>query len=277
MKTTAVVNGVARTAGAELYYEVRGAGPPVLMIQGSGADAGCYEPLAEILAGNFTVVTYDRRGTSRSPRPAGWTSTSIEEQADDASALLAALGLAPATIFASSTGALIGLELAIRHPTDVQGASLHEPTNFGVLPPEYVQEQFGSLTPLLEQAFSTGGPRAALQALYGFLAGGVGFEDLAPAEVRERWLANAEMVFAMEFPHLLMAYRPSEASIAAIRVPLHVLRAEVTSPLNVAAAEWLAARAGTSLLECPGPHLAYLTDPRAVAAAVGPFLARAAS
>lgn len=56
-----------------------------------------------------------------------------------------------------------------------------------------------------------------------------------------------------------------------------VLRAEVTSPLNVAAAEWLAARAGTSLFECPGPHLAYLTDPRAVAAAVGPFLARAAS
>ena len=34
------------------------------------------------------VVSYDRRGYSRSPRPADWTTTSVDEQADDAAALL---------------------------------------------------------------------------------------------------------------------------------------------------------------------------------------------
>jgi Alpha/beta hydrolase family len=78
--------------GAELYYEVRGNGPPVLLIPGGGLDGGTFGALAEILAGEFTVVGYDRRGLSRSPRPEGWSETSIAEQADDAAGLLRELG-----------------------------------------------------------------------------------------------------------------------------------------------------------------------------------------
>lgn len=78
--------------GAEIYHEVRGSGPPVLFIQGATGDGGTFERLAD----EFTVVTYDRRGNSRSPRPEGWTSTSMDEQADDATGLIEALGLAPA-------------------------------------------------------------------------------------------------------------------------------------------------------------------------------------
>jgi pimeloyl-ACP methyl ester carboxylesterase len=54
---------------AELYYEVRGAGPPVLLIMGFTGDSGHGETLAELLADEFTVVSYDRRGNGRSPRP----------------------------------------------------------------------------------------------------------------------------------------------------------------------------------------------------------------
>jgi pimeloyl-ACP methyl ester carboxylesterase len=72
--------------GAELYHEVRGSGPPVLLIMGFTGDGGHFETLAELLADEFTVVTYDRRGNGRSPRPAGWAKTSPQEQADDAAA-----------------------------------------------------------------------------------------------------------------------------------------------------------------------------------------------
>ena len=61
--------------GAELYYEVCGGGPPVLLIMGFTGDAGHFETLADALASEFTVISYDRRGNGRSPRPPGWAAT----------------------------------------------------------------------------------------------------------------------------------------------------------------------------------------------------------
>ncbi len=112
--------------GAELYYEVRGGGPPVLLIMGFTGDAGHFETLAGALASEFTVISYDRRGNGRSPRPPGWAATRPEEQADDAASLLAVLGLSPAAVFGTSAGANFALCLLIRHPETVSGAVLHE-------------------------------------------------------------------------------------------------------------------------------------------------------
>jgi pimeloyl-ACP methyl ester carboxylesterase len=118
--------------GAELYYEVRGGGPPVLFIMGATGTGGVFETVAEILSDEFTVATYDRRGNGRSPRPAGWETTSAEEQADDAAALLDALDLAPGVVFGTSAGGLFALCVLIRHPEAVRGAILHEPALFSL-------------------------------------------------------------------------------------------------------------------------------------------------
>ena len=91
------------TANAtELYYEVRGAGPPVLLMMGLTGDGGHFDELADLLADEFTVISYDRRGNGRSPAPAGWQTTSPEEQADDAAALLHAVGAGPVVVFGTS-------------------------------------------------------------------------------------------------------------------------------------------------------------------------------
>jgi pimeloyl-ACP methyl ester carboxylesterase len=269
----AIQSGSTQVNGTELYHEVRGTGPTVLLIHGAFLDAGCYDGLADILAQDFTVVTYDRRGYSRSPRPQGWSQTSVEEQADDADALMATLGLAPATVFGSSSAGLIALDLAIRHADHLRGAILHESGIFSCLPPAYVEEQMGGFSAMIEQAVATGGPRAGQQALLGALAGEGGFESLAPESLRTRWLSNAELVFGTEFPNMLMAYRPSGDAIDAITVPVQVMRAEDSVPLNIAASEWLAAQTKTSLLECPGSHLAYINKSQDVAPAIRPFLA----
>src|SRR5215472_13464247 len=94
---------VTQVNGADLYCEIRGRGPAVLFIGGATGDAGNFERVAEQLADAFTVITYDRRGNSRSLAPAGWTQTSIQEQADDAAALIQALGLTPVGFFGTSS------------------------------------------------------------------------------------------------------------------------------------------------------------------------------
>ena len=101
--------------GAELYYEIRGTGPPVLLIMGATGDGGHFDQLADLLADEFTVITYDRRGNGRSPAPPGWRTTSPEEQADDAAALLAALETGPAAVFGTSSGGTFALCLLVRH------------------------------------------------------------------------------------------------------------------------------------------------------------------
>src|SRR6187397_3305157 len=100
--------------GAELYYEVRGSGPPVVLIMGGTGDGGHFDTLADLLADEFTIVTYDRRGNGRSPVPAGWQTTSAGEQADDAAALLDALGVGPAAVFGTSSGGSFALWLLVR-------------------------------------------------------------------------------------------------------------------------------------------------------------------
>jgi hypothetical protein len=119
--------GLLKVNGAELYYEVRGAGPPVLLIMGATGDGGHFHGLVDLLANEYTVVTYDHRGNGRSPRPPGWNTTSNDEQVDDAAELLSSTGLAPAVVFGTSLGAIYALDLLIRHPDAVRGAILHEP------------------------------------------------------------------------------------------------------------------------------------------------------
>jgi pimeloyl-ACP methyl ester carboxylesterase len=65
--TTTLTTGVVRADGADLYTERRGDGPPLLLIAGGGGDCGAFSALADLLASRYTVLSYDRRGNSRSP------------------------------------------------------------------------------------------------------------------------------------------------------------------------------------------------------------------
>jgi pimeloyl-ACP methyl ester carboxylesterase len=260
--------GIIKVNGAQLYHQVRGSGPALLMIHGTGADSGCYDRVVTELASHFTVITYDRRGWSRSPRPAGWKKTSIEEQADDAAWLLKATGYAPALVFGSSSAGLTALDLILRHPEVVRGAVLHESSTFTWLPQDFVQQQFAEMNALIGPAVASGGPRAGHQALLTALAGADGLESVVDPETMERWLSNAQFMFEYEFPSMLLGYQPDPAAIAAIKLPVKVMRAADSQPINVAASEWLAAQLKTEVLIAPGAHIAYGSRPSAFAEAL---------
>jgi pimeloyl-ACP methyl ester carboxylesterase len=110
---------------AELYYEVRGAGP-LLVLAGAPMDADAFAPLAELLAADFTVLTTDPRGVKRSKLSSGGTSTP-EQRADDLARLIRHVDAGPATVLGSSGGAVSALALAQGHPELVSTVIAHEP------------------------------------------------------------------------------------------------------------------------------------------------------
>lgn len=124
---TVIKKETLQVDGANIYYEMHGSGPILLLIHGGGGDADKFHHIVADLADRYTVVTYDRRGHSRSNLTNGTEDYNVETHSDDAHLLLAKLTDEPAYIFGSSSGAVIGLDLCIRHPEQVQVLVPHEP------------------------------------------------------------------------------------------------------------------------------------------------------
>jgi pimeloyl-ACP methyl ester carboxylesterase len=263
---TARRTGSVRVNGADLYHEIRGSGATLLFISGMTGDAGHYAQLADLLASDFTVVTYDRRANSRSPRPPGWSTTSIDEQADDAVGLLDALGLAPAAVFGSSGGAIILLNLLRRRPDVVRRAIVQEPPLAGVLP--HGAEVIARLRAMLEEGFAAGGPTTAMESFLRRAFGDRTFEAV-DADLRARMLGNAEVGLGIEFQAFL-AFDPTTVARPAIPV---VAAAGIDNRDPAAinhylweTTEWLAKRWRTDLVATPGGHVPYLSHPQELAA-----------
>lgn len=126
--------GMVAVPGMDLYYETRGCGPLLLISESGEGDADRSTLLADRLARHYTVVTYDRRGLSRSV-PRDDRAVTLGTHADDAVRLINAVrdsglnGLTeePAVMLGCSIGAVIGLHIAVEHPDRLAALIAHEP------------------------------------------------------------------------------------------------------------------------------------------------------
>ena len=118
--------GRVEAIGAAIHYKISGRGPVVLVLPDGDGDADASDRLAAALTG-FTVVTYDRRGTPRSPIDYPREPVTMATHADDAARVLVAVTTHAARAVGSGVGAAIGLELVARHPHRVSMLIASEP------------------------------------------------------------------------------------------------------------------------------------------------------
>ena len=94
-----------------------GEGPPVLLLHGVGLRAEAWNRQIDALARRYRVTAPDLPGHGESPRPA--VPMALADYAEAALAVLAE----PALIVGHSMGAMIALDMAVRHPEMVRGVA----------------------------------------------------------------------------------------------------------------------------------------------------------
>jgi pimeloyl-ACP methyl ester carboxylesterase len=112
------VSGYAPVEGLEMYYEVHGAGDPLLVLHGAYMTVELMGAFVTALAENHRVIAVEFQGhghTADIDRP-----FSYEQLADDAAALLGHLGIERADVFGYSLGGGVALQLGLRHPGRVR-------------------------------------------------------------------------------------------------------------------------------------------------------------
>jgi pimeloyl-ACP methyl ester carboxylesterase len=120
--------------GVQLSWGERGEGPPVLLIHETATNGAVWGPVTGALQDHARVIFYDRRGWGASSAPDGYRRTTIQEQSEDAAALVEDRGAAPAVVGGAGLGAVIALDLLLRRPELVAGGILIEPPLLGLVP-----------------------------------------------------------------------------------------------------------------------------------------------
>jgi pimeloyl-ACP methyl ester carboxylesterase len=110
--------------GAQLHYETRGTGEPVLLITGTSASIPLWtDGVIDALAQTHQVIAYDHRGMGGSSPAAG--PVSMASLATDAAGLLDGLGVGPVHVVGWSLGSTVGQELALARPDLVASLVLY--------------------------------------------------------------------------------------------------------------------------------------------------------
>lgn len=206
-----------------LHYEKVGAGAPILCIHGTSSSALVWGDALAPLAELGRVVSYDRRGCTRSERPHPYDITSVREHADDAAALLTRLLASPAVVIGRSYGGEVALDLALRHPHAVRALVLLEPAVLALAP-----SAAALVEPLTARVLETSrrDPDAVAEVFLRAVAGDATWEAFPPP-LKEMFTENGPAIVAE-----LRAgpWDPSPDLLKTIDVPTLVVAGEDSPP-----------------------------------------------
>lgn len=262
-------------AGASLHYTTRGQGPVLLVLQGGDGDAEGSDFIAQRLESRFTVLTYDRRGLSRSKiEPGGALPDSLAVHTDDAVAVLDAVTREPALVVGISIGAAIGLDLLARYPLKVKRLVAFEPPVTTMLPAEE-RDVAVAMQSEIESLFKAKGAGFAMRRF--FEMAGVKLDDLEPGvslpAPNPGRLRNIEFFLAHDTA-AVRGFTPDVAALAKQKDKLVLgggAGAREALPYRCGAA--VAHALGLEVVEFKGAHNAHTAQPTAFAQRVVELLA----
>jgi pimeloyl-ACP methyl ester carboxylesterase len=256
--------------GVNLHYETTGSGPLLLCIVGAQGNGSAWHPLARALSSIYTVAYYDRRGFSASTITGPQNLSDGERlatDANDAATLIAHLSPnAPATVIGNSSGAIVGLNLLLKHPDRVLKLVCHEPPAFGALPPP--QAAFGrQVVEHIYDVYRKSGTIAAMEAFTGGFA--VGEEEgvlmrstMHPGTSHEA-RANALFWFEFELRQYPLSKVDIEGLVTLKEKFVPAAGVEYGNEVGVAPIACIAVALGKEMLKLPGGHVGFVTDPEA--------------
>jgi pimeloyl-ACP methyl ester carboxylesterase len=128
---------VAHTARGKVAYREIGSGPPLVLIAGYGSTMQVWDRwFVDSLAENHRVVIFDNAGigkTAKLPKP-----LTVDEMANQTSALITTLGLKQPSLLGWSMGGMIAQALTVLHPSQVGRLALCAtyPGTGTVVPPQ---------------------------------------------------------------------------------------------------------------------------------------------
>ncbi len=268
-----VQTGCVSTEGDDLYYEVRGQGEPLLMIAGGGGDAGFFSFAADILSDEFKVITFDRRGNSRSTRDEP-QNFEISQQSRDAVAVIHAAGEESAFVFGNSGGAVIALDMAKTQPQVVRAAIVHEPPVSHMHPDSktwqrffagiyWIGQTFGASVAMLGFALPTGISRSAY--------------DSVPQDTAKRMGRNHDFFVKNEMIPF-SSYQPDLCAIKENGVMMFMAAGKMTLDKRKFYGETapiMAKLLGCEMVIFPGNHLSYMDTPQEWSAVLRGILRKA--
>ncbi|MEH0546117.1 alpha/beta hydrolase [Streptomyces sp. B21-105] len=259
--------GSLRVNGADLHYEVRGQGPLLLLIPGGTGGAASFDGIADCLAAEYTVATYDPRGMSRSTLDDPDAEQRVAEHADDAFRMLELLSSdEPARVFGASSGAIVAVHLLTARPERVARVVAHEPPLVEVLPDA---SEHRALIARVKETFRTQGLMPAMAAFAaGLKKDGAATAPEAEIELPPQAAARAEQTMA-NLPYFVgrivpafMSYAPDIQRLKALSDRLVLACGEDSrGELPYRPAAFLAEHLGTELHHFPGGHTGLTTHP----------------
>ncbi|MBX3063640.1 MAG: alpha/beta hydrolase [Anaerolineae bacterium] len=273
------------TEGDELYYEVRGQGQPLLLIAGGGGDARWYSLIADILADEYKVISYDRRANARSSgnEPQNFE---ISQQSRDAVAVLRAAGEDSAIVFGNSSGAVIALDMAKTQPQAIKAVIVHEPPVARIHPDARKWQRF--FAGVYSTSWRLGSAFASLRFALGvglplrqFAQAARNFESPAANNQERRQMREHTSDVLIQLELLpITTYLPDIEAIK--RNGVKVIMAAGARSLEkqrfyAQTAPILAQKLGCMLETLPGHHIAFVDRPNEWAAAFRSILHRVTS
>lgn len=231
---------------ARLYCRRYGNGKPMVLMHGACVDSDFFSDLAHMLAEHFSVITFDRRGYSRSSSPEDHL-FSIPAQARDAAAVIRSVG-EPCNVLAHSAATVIGMELAVRNPELLNKLLLYEAPIAECLPLEH--EALPLLSRIMEMVRS-GKYQRALNLFLPLIGPA---DRRAPSEKQRGFYDRKNSIhFMMHEFYQVFYYHPDYQGLAKGNVTVGVGELSADTHHGPIAAE-LARRTGAQLLYFPGRH-----------------------
>lgn len=241
-----------------LNYRIDGRGPLLVLLHEMGGSLESWDDVAATLAGDFTILRYDQRGSGASEKPQ--TVLTLDDHLDDLETLLADLNLPlPAFMAGVAAGAALAVGFALRRPADVAGLVLCAPA----LSVDPARRQY--LNDRADLVSREGMAAIAEMSLENSYPPAMRGDGRAYARYRARFLANDPVCYGNA--NRLLAFTDLEPQLACLTMPCLVLSGRHDGMRPPAAGQSIAAR-------IPGARFETVDSGHLMSVQAGPDLAR---